>query len=222
MDQYASALGREGHAVVLDCHDLSSTLVPIDPTGAAIMIVDSNKKRTLAGSEYNTRCRECESALCRLGEAAGEMFPSLRHIPARVLELHGSQLDEKEFRRVRHNLSENARVHAFAKAMAARDFAAAGRLINESHASLRDDYQTSCEELDFIAARVQAHADAYGCRITGGGFGGCAVALVKPGTAPAIFVSFAADYAQRFGYAPTLIECGTADGAWSRPYAANA
>lgn len=213
MDQYASALGCAGHALMIDCHTLMSHLVPIDSSSVSLMIVDSNKKRSLGASEYNTRCRECEAALVRLGEAAGQMFPSLRHIPAAVLDRHGASLEENLHRRVRHNLTENARVLAFAKAMAAGDFATAGRLVNESHASLRDDYQTSCEELDFIVAKIQAHPAAYGSRITGGGFGGCAVALVKPGTEEAIFASFAASYRERFGAAPSLIVSQPAEGA---------
>lgn len=218
MDQYASALGRRDHALMIDCHSLDSTLVPIDGEHVELMIVDSNKKRSLGASEYNTRCRECEGALVRLGEANGAMFPSLRHVPASTLERHRDRLDEKMYRRVRHNITENARVHDFARAMAAGDLAAAGHHLNASHASLRDDYETSCEELDFIAARVQAHAGAYGCRITGGGWGGCAVALVKPGTAASIFESLAGDYAARFGQAPTLIACNTADGASASPH----
>ena len=180
MDQFISALGHEDAALMIDCHSLDFTRVPFDSGRAGILIIDSKKKRGLVDSEYNRRRQECAEGLKLMRELTGEPFETIRHIPAETFAAYADRLPEGARKRLRHNISENARVAAFAAALERDDFAGAGRLLAGSHASLRDDFEVSCRELDRIADIAGACDGVYGCRMTGGGFGGCAVALVRP------------------------------------------
>ena len=180
MDQFASALGQDAHALFLDCHSLDYEAVPFDPSGASIVIINSNKPRELRSSDYNTRRRECEDGLRLINQAEGANYATLRHIPQDVFEKHATSLPEKVRARVKHNLSENARVKSFVASLKEGDWQTAGAALYASHASLRDDYEVSCAELDAIVEIARESGLAYGCRMTGGGFGGCAVALVPP------------------------------------------
>jgi galactokinase len=180
MDQYASACAQEHCAVLLDCHDLGHRQIPV-PVEWAVVIINSMKQRALVGSEYNARRRECQEGLARLREAAGIAFPSLRHVPREALARHEQFLTPVQRKRVRHAIDESARVLEFAAALQARDAARAGQLLYQSHASLRDDYEVSCRELDEIVRIARGITGVHGCRMTGGGFGGCAVATMEPG-----------------------------------------
>ncbi|MES1247305.1 MAG: galactokinase [Actinomycetota bacterium] len=168
MDQFASALGRAGHALLLDCRDLSHRHVSI-PDGLAIVVCDSRLERRLASSGYADRRRACEAAAALLG------VPALRDATPEQVETLPHDLRP----RARHVVTENARTPACAEALEAGDLAAVGALMLESHASLRDDFEVVPPEIDAIATAVRAVGGCRGARMTGGGFGGCVVALVE-------------------------------------------
>ncbi len=230
MDQFASALGAEAHALRIDCHSLDYDTVPFDPAGAAIVIINTNKPRELRDSDYNRRRAECEEGLARLRElaasdasAAGDAphprdprFPTLRHVPAAVFARHEGDLPADVARRVRHNLSENARVNEFVAALETGDWTTAGRLLYASHTSLRDDFQVSCAELDAIVEIARTLPGVHGCRMTGGGFGGCAVALVRPDAVDAFAAALAPEYRRRTGLTPDIYTSPPAEGAGIR------
>lgn len=181
MDQFISALGKADHALMIDCHSLDYELVPFDSSKADIVIINSMKKRGLVDSEYNTRRAECELGLQEMRKLTGKNYETIRHIPYEDFLAMESKLSTRDVcKRLRHNITENMRVHDFGKALANGDFELAGKLLCESHASLRDDFEVSCPELDVITEIAADIYGTFGCRMTGAGFGGCAVALVKP------------------------------------------
>ena len=176
MDQFTSILAQQNHAVLLDCRSRTTTAVPMTDPAITVLIINTNIRHKLAEGEYAQRRSQCE-------EAAGVLkVPALRDATPAMLEAARGQLDPVVFRRAHHVISENERTLQAAKAMQASDWPAAGQLMYASHASLRDDYQVSCPELDTvveIAQEIGAAGGVLGCRMTGGGFGGCAVSLVK-------------------------------------------
>jgi galactokinase len=182
MDQLASIAGRRDHALLIDCRSLAIEYVPL-PADLDVLVVHSGKPRTLEGSEYAERRAACEAVAARLG------VPALRD--ARLEQVADDP-------RARHVVTENARVLAAAQALAADDLERVGQLLSQSHASLRDDFEVSTPELDRLVEALEA-AGALGARLTGAGFGGCAVAVARPGTVafPGAFVCRAADGAGR-------------------------
>ena len=174
MDQMSSAAPTAAHAVLLDCRTLEMEPVSI-PTDAQVLVINSNKQRQLVGSEYSTRRQQCEAAAEILGVAA------LRDADIKMVEAHQAQLGDIRFRRARHVVLENARTLKMKTVLEAGDVFEAGKLLNEGHFSLRDDYESSIEELDILTEIARQHDDCLGARIMGGGFGGCAVSLMKTG-----------------------------------------
>ena len=170
MDQLASAAGQAGHALVMDFTSSTVTPVPL-PSDAEVVVVDSGQRRSVATSAYAERRRQCE--------AAAELVGPLR---SASVEAATSIADPLLRRRARHVVSENARVLAFADCLAAGDAAGAGALMTESHASLRDDFEVSTPVLDDLVSGLLAVEGVLGARLTGAGFGGCVVALARPGT----------------------------------------
>ncbi|NWW64732.1 GALK1 Galactokinase, partial [Ifrita kowaldi] len=177
MDQFISVMGREGHALLIDCRSLETVLVPLTDASLAVLITNSNVRHTLTGSEYPTRRRQCEQAAAALGKA------SLRDATLAELEEARSRLGDEVFRRARHVIGEIARTARAAQALQHRDYSTFGRLMVESHNSLRDDYEVSCAELDELVAAALEVDGVYGSRMTGGGFGGCTVTLLEAGAA---------------------------------------
>ncbi|MCU1496565.1 MAG: Galactokinase [Acidimicrobiales bacterium] len=171
MDQLASAAGRSGHALLIDCHTLSTTPVPIPP-GVEVRIVHSGQARQLAGSAYGERRAMVEAAEAVVG-------PLRLIMDVTELDRLG---DPTMRRRARHVVTENARVRTFTTAMAAGDLAAAGAAMVASHASLREDFAVSTPGLNAVVDRLLATPGVHGARLTGAGFGGCVVALTEPGT----------------------------------------
>lgn len=202
MDQFVSLLAREGHALLIDCRDLSYELVPL-PHGAAIIVCDTKKRRGLVDSEYNQRRKECGEAAQLLG------VKSLRDASLNETKKLSGVLE----RRARHVVSENDRVKRVVKACQQNDLATLGRLMNESHASLRDDYTVSCLELDAMVEIAHKQAGCYGARLTGAGFGGCTVNLVEGRAVPRFVENVAAEYSVRVGIAPEIFVCRASDGA---------
>jgi galactokinase len=176
MDQLAVAGGTAAHAVLIDCRSLTIEQVPL-PARVRILILDTAVPRTLAGSAYNDRRAECESALTALRLAQPDLR-ALRDVTPELLATEEGRLKDVELRRARHVVSENQRVLHAAAALRADDIEAFGRLMRASHASLRDDYEVSGPELDAIVDIAVETDGVFGARLTGAGFGGCAVALV--------------------------------------------
>jgi len=176
MDQSVSLMAEAGSALLLDCRDLSTTLVPFDlgASGLELLIIDTQAHHALVDGEYAKRRQACESACSKLRAT------SLRAIDISVLEAGKELLSNEEFKRAHHAVSEMARTLAAVKVLQQKDFASLGALITQSHISLRDDYEVSCPELNCAVNVALAHG-ALGARMVGGGFGGSAIALVAQG-----------------------------------------
>ncbi len=178
MDQYVSALGRREHALLIDCRSLEASQIPFAGSDAAIVICNSNVKHELAASEYNTRRAECEKAV----EILQQFLPAiaqLRDVSVDDFQQYAEHLPEIVRKRCRHVVTENERTLNAAEALKKNDFAEFGRLMWLSHASLRDDYEVSCRELDLLVEIASGCEGVLGGRMTGGGFGGSTVNLVR-------------------------------------------
>lgn len=201
MDQFASALGRAGHALLLHCHSRTWEHVPLDPAAFDVLVLDTRKPRTLATTGFNERVRECAAAHAAL-RAAGIDRPYLAAYTAEDLQRAGDRLQGVLRRRARHVVTEMQRVGEAVAALRAGDVVRLGRCLDASHRSTAEDYEVSCAELDEITASARACPGVFGARLTGAGFGGCGIALVTPGAADAVADSVAARYEARFGIAP--------------------
>ncbi len=177
MDQLASSCGRAGFAMLLDCRTLEMIHVEL-PSAIAVVVMDTGVRRSLAGSEYNERRAACEAAVAPI-RSRHPSVGALRDVSTGMLEEVREVLEPATLRRATHVVMENARPAEFARALAAHDFARAGGLMNDSHASLRDLYEVSSTQLDLACDLARAHPACFGARMTGAGFGGCAIALVR-------------------------------------------
>ncbi|HEX2043229.1 MAG TPA: galactokinase [Acidimicrobiales bacterium] len=171
MDQLASAAGRAGHALLVDCTSLEVGAVPL-PDSAEVVVVDSGERRSVARSAYAERRRQCEEAAALIGPLREASLEDVARLEDPVLR-----------RRARHVVSENGRVLDAARCLRDGDVSGAGRLMSESHASLRDAFEVSTPGLDRLVEHLLETPGVYGARLTGAGFGGCVVALARPGTA---------------------------------------
>ncbi len=197
MDQFVSSLAQEGHALLLDCRSLEYKRVRV-PEGAAVVIADTGVRRALATSAYNERRRQCEEGV-RLLRRHLPGIRALRDVPWEALERWRGDLPEAVYRRCAHVVQENARVLAAVEALHAGDLETMGRLMDASHASLRDLYEVSCPELDLMVELARSLPGCFGSRLTGAGFGGCTVSLVAAERAEAFAQDLAAAYAARTG-----------------------
>ncbi|XP_061472190.1 galactokinase isoform X2 [Rhineura floridana] len=177
MDQFISVMGKEGHALLIDCRSLETHLVPLSDPNVVVLITNSNVRHILTGSEYPTRRRQCEEAAKVLGKA------SLREANMADLEASKALLSEEVYRRAKHVIGEIERTARAAEALQSKDYKIFGQLMVESHNSLRDDYEVSCPELDELVSAALEIPGVYGSRMTGGGFGGCTVTLLESGAA---------------------------------------
>jgi galactokinase len=184
MDQYISVLGQEGQALLIDCRSLEYQLIPV-PKEAALVIGNTKASRSLASSAYNERRRQCEEGVAILQTVLPNVR-ALRDVTSAQLEEHKALLSETVYRRCRHVVSEDERVLQAVSALQANDLATVGQLMNASHTSLRDDYEVSSPALDAMVNAMRTAEGVYGARLTGAGFGGCAVALVQPGREQAV------------------------------------
>jgi galactokinase len=206
MDQMISAAGEEGHAVLIDCRSLETRPVPL-PHGTVVVILDTATRRGLVDSAYNERRRQCEAAAAHFGVRA------LRDLSAEAFEARAAELDAVTARRARHVITENDRTLAAAEVMARGDAVALGGLMNVSHISLRWDFEVSSPALDAMVEIAHDHPGCFGARMTGAGFGGCAVALVERAAGDAFARDVAAEYRRQTGLAPQLYVTGAAAGA---------
>lgn len=208
MDQMISAAGQTDHALLIDCRSLEVEAVPLPPQ-TAVVIMDTNTRRGLVDSAYNERRQQCETAAAFFGVSA------LRDVTLTTFEAQATNLEEVVRRRARHVITENGRVLQARTAMQQHDAPLLGQLMNASHTSLRDDFAVSSPALNTIVELAQQQPGCYGARMTGAGFGGCAVALVQ--ATPHTLTHFVQTVATRYEAAtqliPSLYICQATDGA---------
>ena len=202
MDQTIVIGAKAGHAMLLDCRDLSRQFIPLDEKDLRVVIVNSMVKHELSSGAYGERRRQCEEGVAFFRKKNPEV-KALRDVSLKQVEEAKSQLGDVVFRRCRHVVGENARTTEAAKMLGRKDYEVAGQLMVESHASLRDDYEVSIPELDFLAAESMKIKGVYGARMTGGGFGGCIVALAQPRAVDALRDHLSQTYRAKFGKDPT-------------------
>jgi galactokinase len=210
MDQFVSALGQRDHALLIDCRSLDYQPVPL-PAQVAIVVADTKKRRGLVDSEYNTRRRECEEGVRTLQRYLPQV-QALRDVSVAQLVEYKGQLPEKVRQRCRHVIYENERVLESVAALRTGDLETFGRLMNESHISLRDDYEVSCAELDVMVEAAWKINRVYGSRMTGAGFGGCTVSLVAEEAVGDFRTQVAATYEETTGIVPQIYVCRAEDG----------
>lgn len=212
MDQFAIGKGKKDSAILLDCQTLEYSYAPVELNDHEIVIINSNKQRTLAGSKYNERRAQCESALSdlrtelevsSLGELTGEQFEQHKHLIQ----------DDTNRKRAKHAVYENERTLLALKELQLGHIEAFGELMNQSHVSLRDDYEVTGDELDAIAETAWNHPGVIGARMTGAGFGGCAIAIVHQSQIQSFKENLTASYTEKFGFAPSFYEAKISDGA---------
>jgi len=206
MDQLISAAGRAGHALLIDCRSLDTQPVPFPP-GVAVVVLDTSTRRGLVDSAYNERRSQCEAAAKFFGVSV------LRDVTMKQFQQKAGRLDDFTRRRALHVIGENDRTVQAAAAMRRGDAVETGRLMNESHRSLRDDFEVSSDALNAMVECASAHAACYGARMTGAGFGGCAMALIRADAAADFVAKTAAAYQQKTGHKPAVYVCQATNGA---------
>ena len=210
MDQFSSVLSQAGHLMLLDCRSQETQMVPMTDPSIKVLIINTNVKHELTGGEYAERRSQCEAAAKALG------VPSLRDASLALLEEQQDRLDATLFRRARHVVSEIDRTTTAAAAIASARWDEVGELMVASHASLRDDYEVSCEELDLLVAAASdlgIERGVIGSRMTGGGFGGCTVSLVKTDSVSSIAEEICDRYRKQTGIEATAFATLPAQGA---------
>jgi galactokinase len=203
MDQWTSVFGKSGTALLLDCRTLETTYLPLDTTDLAIVVCDSHVKHELASSEYNKRRAECEQGV----ELLREFLPAiraLRDVTVAEFQQYETHLPEPIRRRCRHVVTENARTLKAAELLRIGNLQLLGPLMNESHQSLREDYEVSCPELDLLTDTAQQIEGVFGARLTGGGFGGCTVNVVRRTDLNRFTNEVTRAYQHVFGLAPSI------------------
>jgi galactokinase len=211
MDQFISALGRKNHALFLDCRDLSYRHVPLRDD-VKIVVCNSGVKRALAQSEYEVRLNQCRQAVAEIA-SRGLAVKSLRDVALADLEAARSVLSGILFRRARHVISENQRVLEAVKVLESGDLERFGQLMNASHESLRDDYEVSSKELDVLVELAWKQPGVLGARMTGAGFGGCTVNLVRQEAAEAFAEAVRRGYQDALGLKAEIYICKASQGA---------
>lgn len=211
MDQFISCSGVAGSALLLDCRSLEARPVAID-SSARLLVCDTMVRHQIAIGDYNLRRRECASAVARLS-AALPGLSALRDVSEEELAEHAALLPPPLERRARHVVTENARTLRAAHALDEGDLVECGRLMNASHASLRDDYEVSCKELDIMVEAAQGLPGVYSARMMGGGFGGCTINLVAANEAEQVTEQVATAYRDATGVVPKIFSCIAGAGA---------
>ena len=209
MDQYISIFGQKHKALKLDCRSLTHEAVDI-PDGVEIYVVNSMVKHELSGSAYRDRVAECAAAV----DAISRDYPEVKSLrDATLAELAAVKMPKVMARRARHVISEDQRVELWTHAAARGDLARMGELFVESHRSLQHDYEVSADELDFLVDAAIGMDGVYGARMTGGGFGGCTVNLVRPDAAAKFQEDIRSAYRERFAIEPAIYRCVPSQGA---------
>jgi galactokinase len=211
MDQFTACHARANRAILLDCRSLEARQLPLAPE-VRLVLCNTMVRHALASGEYNRRRKECEAGVLALSRFIPDLR-ALRDVTLDHLTRFGSAIDPVILRRCRHVVTENARVLAAAEALERADLAALGKLMEASHRSLRDDYQVSCEELDVMVELASGMDGVYGARMMGGGFGGCALALVEALRADSFALDIFESYFEKTGIRSKVYVCCAADGA---------
>lgn len=211
MDQFVACFGEIDHALMLDCSSLEYQLFPL-PSRVKLVACNTMVKHALARSEYNARRAECEEGVRILSRHLPHLR-SLRDVSFDDLYRFGSELPEVVYRRCRHVVTENDRVTKAANALQSGDLATFGSLMRKSHESLRDDYEVSCKELDLMVELANEVDGVFGARMTGGGFGGCTINLVRSENVDSFEQTVAEGYMQGTGHEPEIYVCAAAQGA---------
>lgn len=216
LDQYASALCARDEALRIDCRTREVERVALPPGKLSILVADSGVRRQLAAEDSGYRQRVAECAQAVAGAREARLLPSdakrLRGLLPRDLPALEGILEPVLLRRARHVITENERVEACCSALRAGDLVRVGELIRASHASLRDDYEVSVEELDVLCEVADAQPRVLGSRLTGAGFGGCTIHLIEPGSASEVAAAIAKGFASRFGREPKIFEMASGEG----------
>lgn len=212
MDQFAIGMGKKSAGILLDCDTLKYVYAPIELDEHLILIMNTNKRRELADSKYNERRSECEQALQQLQKELD--VQALGNITSKQFEQHKHLIENETLqKRAKHAVYENERTLEALKALRAGHLVEFGRLLNASHTSLRDDYEVTGKELDTLAEAAWAQEGVLGARMTGAGFGGCAIALVEKYKAQAIIDAIGKFYEETIGYPASFYEVSIGDGA---------
>jgi len=211
MDQFITIFGRSGHALMLDCRSLDYKLLPI-PTDVRLVICNTMVKHALAAGEYNRRRADCEAGVKILQQHLPNVR-ALRDVTPSDLQKYKKELPDVVYHRSCHVISENQRVLAAAGALQSGDLARFGQLMYESHSSLRDNYEVSCKELDLLVELASTCEGVYGARMTGGGFGGCTVNLVREDAEDRFRRWITEAYEKGTGNVPDVYVCSAAQGA---------
>ncbi len=214
MDQFVSANAREGHALFLDCRDLAHEAVPL-PEQTRIVICNSAVTRGLTDSAYNERRSACEDGVRRLADASGAPLRALRDVSLTALDEHRDALSPTGYRRCRHVVTEIERTRDAVRLLSNGDVEAFGRLMYASHDSLRDDYEVSGRELDLLVTIARGVPGVLGARMTGAGFGGCTVNLVRADAVDALREEVLREYPPEAGLTPEVYACSAVAGAES-------
>ncbi len=205
MDQLVVASAQEGHAMLIDCRSLVVHHVPV-PDHVSVVVLDTTTRRSLGDTAYNQRRQQCEAAAELLGVVA------LRDVTLGQLDAHTERMSDTLYRRARHVVTENARTVAAAHALRIGDVVELGRLMNASHASLRDDFEVTNAALDLIVDLAQSQPACFGARMTGAGFGGCAVAIVETARVDQFTIEVTRDYQARIGLEARVYVCRAVNG----------
>jgi len=207
MDQSIAVMGRAGRALLLDCRSGRTRQIPFDDPDVVLLVADTQVSHDISDGGYAARRSQCESAAAKLG------LKALRDADMSAVEAAAGELTDKELMRARHVVGEIARTAHAVEALEGGDYAAFGELMYGSHAALRDDYEVSCEELDAIVELARPCEGVHGARMTGGGFGGCAIILAAAERAEAICETVASGFASRYGRRCPIFATRAADGA---------
>ena len=206
MDQFASVFGKKGHLMRLDCRSSEFEYFPFNPVGYSLVLLDSAVKHELVDSPYNKRRESCERVAARLG------LPSLRDASLQMLQEIRTEISEEDYRRAKFVIEEKQRVLDVCEALNAGDYETVGRKMYQTHDGLSNDYEVSCEELDFLND-VARQCGVTGSRIMGGGFGGCTINLLKTELLPDFINAARSRFSERFGHEPKVYEVVISDGA---------
>ena len=216
MDQFVGTMGRAGHALLIDCRRLDAKLIPLRLSDFAVVVCNTKVKHSLASSQYNARRTECDKGVQILKEVLPGIT-ALRDVNLADFLRHQERLPEPVRRRCRHVIAENERTLAAASALESGAIDEMGSLMNASHQSLRDDYEVSCRELDLMVGAARSVSGVTGARMTGGGFGGCTVNLVRRESLDKFRTIVTRAYSAATGLAPEIFSVESSDGAAELP-----
>lgn len=212
MDQTIVTSGKAGHAMLLDCRDNSKQFVPLNPAELTVVICNSMVKHELSGGEYAERRGQCEKSV-EILQKSNPAIKALRDATPALVDSAKAAMGDVVYRRARHVVTENARCLQFADCLKTQKYELAGQLMVQSHNSLRDDYEVSVPELDFLVASAMTIKGVYGSRMTGGGFGGCTVSLVQPRAVEGFIEQIRKIYQAKYKINPVIFATGATDGA---------